>query len=179
MTNPLDAELVLAIAQGSRDSLAALYDRYASLSMGVAFRILNSKQEAEDVVQDAFLEIWRRAGTYDPTRGTVRTWLLLLVRSRALDRRRSIVMKASAALELADDAQVVQPDTLDHARVGSLMHALPESQRAVLELGYYGGLSSTEIAVKLGIPVGTVKSRVAAALASLRSAVGADVEGAT
>jgi RNA polymerase sigma-70 factor, ECF subfamily len=163
-----DAVRMLAIAAGSRPALGELYDRYAGIARAVAFRILANEQEAEDVIHDAFLEVWRRAPTYDPTRSSVRTWIMLLVRSRALDRRRSAVFRTSVSLDHASELASTAAEQHDSPKVASLLNNLPEAQRTVLELGYFDGLSSTEIATRLSIPVGTVKSRVAAALAKLR-----------
>lgn len=167
-----DGALLTAIAQGERDALAMLYDRYAGLMLGLAQRILGNRRDAEDLIHDVFLEIWRKAGHYDPARGTVRTWILVRLRSRALDRCKSAGRVRSVALE---DAQVPEKSTaheeassLDRKRVRVAVEALPEKQRAVLRLAYFKGLSASEIARELDIPVGTAKSRAAAGLRGLR-----------
>jgi RNA polymerase sigma-70 factor, ECF subfamily len=175
MNQESDFQLIQAAAGGNRKALATLYDRYVGICLAVGCRILGSVEESEDIVHDAFLEVWRRAGTYDPQRASVRTWILLVVRSRALDRKRSAVMKTSVPFDMAKAVPLMaekesRADRSDYARLEGFMQALPEVQRTVLELGYFHGLSSSEIATKLGIPVGTVKSRVAAALAKLRDA---------
>jgi RNA polymerase sigma-70 factor, ECF subfamily len=165
-----DSVLVSLIAAGNCEALGRLYDRYEGIAFAVALRILRSDSEAEDIVQDVFVEIWRRASSYESERGTVRTWLLLLVRSRALDRRRSAAFAKSVPLDLAPESIAPAPESQDHPKVAGLMAVLSPQQREVLEMGYFEGLSSTEIATRIGVPVGTVKSRVAAALASLRLA---------
>jgi RNA polymerase sigma-70 factor, ECF subfamily len=166
-----DGELVSLIASGNCDALGLLYDRYEGIAFAVALRILRSDSEAEDIVQDVFVEIWRRASSYEAERGTVRTWVLLLVRSRALDRRRSAAFAKSVPLDLAPESIAPAEDAQDHPRVAGLMAVLSPQQREVLEMGYFEGLSSSEIATRIGVPVGTVKSRVASALASLRTSL--------
>lgn len=170
-TDPTDAALVLAIAAGDRDALASLYDRYAGVLLGLGIRVLHSRREAEDVVHDVFLEVWRRAQSYQPARASVRSWLLLMMRSRALDRRKSHAFALASPLE--HDPRVAPASdgpgmALDRARVAAAVEMLPDAQRAVLLLGYFEGLSSSEIALRLGVPLGTVKSRVASAMRALR-----------
>jgi RNA polymerase sigma-70 factor (ECF subfamily) len=169
------AELVRAMARGDADALAKLYDLFAPGLLGMVRRILVSAEAAEDVIHDVFLEAWRRAADYDPARGSVRTWLALRARSRALDFRKSAAVARSVSLDegrLAESMQAVLDDAVAHAeqaRVRDALRDLPEDQLRVVVLGYFEGLSSSEIATQLGIPVGTVKSRVAAALARLRA----------
>jgi RNA polymerase sigma-70 factor (ECF subfamily) len=169
-----DADVVLAAAAGDRAALAVLYDRHAPLLLGLGIKILGNRREAEDLVHDVFLEVWRRAHTYDPARASVRSWLLLMMRCRALDRRRSHAFSLSSPL--GEDRRLAPSSespavALDRARVLAALEALPEAQRAVLVLGYFDGLSSSEIAAKLELPIGTVKSRVAAAIRALRDAL--------
>jgi len=171
-----DAQLVDAMQAGERAALAALYDRYSGLMYGVARRMLRDPQAAEDLVQDVVVEVWRRADTYSSSRGTVRTWLMMRLRSRALDRIRSAPVRREVAVEdpravaaaAADDPQLGP----DRERVRRALATLPTDQREVLELAYFRGLSSSEIAVHVGTPVGTVKSRTRAGLAKLRAAIG-------
>ncbi len=175
-----DQELIEAIAAGDRGALGLLYDRYSPLMLGVGHRLLGSRREAEDLLQDVFLEVWRQAGTYDPSRGSVRAWVLIRLRSRALDRKRAPVrsrtvsLDASPILETAA-AHFEDPSLgLDRQRVHAALGALTIEQRLVLELAYFEGLSSSEIADRLTVPIGTVKSRTATALARLRLALGRD-----
>jgi RNA polymerase sigma-70 factor (ECF subfamily) len=170
---PDDAEdevLVIAMARGDRAALAALYARHASLLLGLALRIVREKREAEDLLHDVFLEAWRSAKDFDPKRGRVRTWLAIRMRSRALDLQKSARVSRNsgdAGLEtMVDEAEGASPD---HGRVRTALAALGQDQRRVLELAYFEGLSCTEIAERIAIPVGTVKSRIAAGLDRLRS----------
>ena len=170
-----DAELVAAVASGDRKALAALYQRFAPSLMAVGQRILGDRREAEDLLHDVFLEVWRQAAQFDAARGTVRAWLLMRMRSRSLDRRKSASFARVVSLEeQKEELRAVGDDTLapDRNAVRRALAELPEEQRVVLELGYFEGLSSTEIAARVSVPVGTVKSRVAAALAKLRQGLG-------
>jgi RNA polymerase sigma-70 factor (ECF subfamily) len=177
-----DAELIRRVAGGDREALAALYDRYATLLLSVARRIVGEPREAEDLLHDVVLEIWRSAGDYDEARGTVRAWILMRMRSRALDRRKSprvarqVPMTADALEETVAEDPHVAPD---RTRVRHALAQLPPEQRAVLELGYFEGLSSSEIALRIAVPIGTVKSRVAAALAKLRAGLAISYRGSS
>jgi RNA polymerase sigma-70 factor (ECF subfamily) len=142
--------------------------------LAVAQRILGGRREAEDVVQDVFLEAWHRARYYDRARGTVRTWLMLRLRSRALDRVRAA--RRTAGVSLDDAGSLTQPHAQDDvagAPDGQVLHRalaeLPAEQRTVLELGYFSGYTCAEIAARLELPIGTVKSRMSRAVAQLRS----------
>lgn len=160
------------MANGQRDALAMLYDRYSPVLVGVGIRLLGDREAAEDLVHDVFLESWRQAADYVPERGSVRTWLLVRLRSRALDRLRSPASSRTFLLgETLPPTPAVEPgaDRSDLARVRAALGTLSLEQRAVLDLAYFEGLSSSEIAERLDIPIGTVKSRTAAALANLRS----------
>jgi RNA polymerase sigma-70 factor (ECF subfamily) len=167
---------VRAMARGERGALASLYDAYAKTMLALAVRILGDRREAEDVVHDVFLEAWRQSAEYDEQRGSVRAWLLIRLRSRALDRRKSaratrvVSVDGGALAPLAGDDDPSQ--SADFGRVREALAALPADQRTVVELAYYEGLSSTEIAARTSAPIGTVKSRAAAALAKLRSGLG-------
>lgn len=167
-----DLELIVEAARGSRDAFGRLYDRHGVAVATVARRFLGSAAEVDDLVHDVFLEAWQRAGDYDPSRGSVRAWLLVRARSRCLDRRKSpahtrrdaLVGEPTAGPEAAERLE----GRLDGARMQAALARLPDEQRAALLLGYGEGLSSSEIAARLSIPVGTVKSRVHAAMQKLR-----------
>jgi RNA polymerase sigma-70 factor (ECF subfamily) len=173
-----DAALVQAMAAGDRAALARLYERHSSILLGLAMRIVRERREAEDLLHDVFLEAWRSAKDFDPKRGRVRTWLAIRMRSRALDHQKSARVSRNAGdggLELvADDRERSTPD---HARVRAELGELGGDQRRVLELAYFEGLSCTEIAARISIPVGTVKSRLAAALSRLREGLGGTKDG--
>lgn len=174
---PSDEALVRAVARGDTHALAALYDRYAPLMLGLARRIVVGQPESEDIVHDVFVEAWRRAADYDESRGSVKAWLMLRTRSRAIDFRKSAGISRTVPTLDADwlaalaDPRALDAEAPDRARVRHLLTSLSDEQREVIFLGYFEGLSSSEIATRLGIPIGTVKSRVAGALGSLRSAL--------
>jgi len=171
-----DAEIVVALARGDRRALGQLYDKYASFLMSLAMRIVRERREAEDLLHDVFLEVWKSAVDYDPARGRVRTWLAIRMRSRALDRQKSarVSRQASgpegeAALERqVSDASVDSGP--DAQRVRAALGGLSADQRQVIELAYFDGLSCSEIATTIRVPIGTVKSRMAAAMGRLRTA---------
>jgi RNA polymerase sigma-70 factor (ECF subfamily) len=172
----LDIRLIRAAAKGDQSAVAQLYDRYAPMLSALGNRILGNPREVEDLLHDVFIEAWRRAKDYDATRGTVRAWLVMRMRSRALDRVRAA---GRAKVVLQDEGQVPEresPDddpsnAPDRARVRAAVARLPEDQRVVLELGYFQGMTSSEIAKEIRVPIGTVKSRVARGLQSLRLAL--------
>jgi RNA polymerase sigma-70 factor (ECF subfamily) len=167
----LDAGLVAAMARGDRDAMAALYERHSGVLLGLAMRIVKNRREAEDLLHDVFLEVWRSAKDFDPKRGRVRTWLAIRMRSRALDLQKSARVSRNAGdagLDvLVDDAESASA-LGDHARIRAALVELGPDQRRVLELAYFEGLSCTEIAERVAIPVGTVKSRIASGLERMR-----------
>jgi RNA polymerase sigma-70 factor (ECF subfamily) len=170
-----DSEVLRAVAHGDRDSLGTLYDRHAPAMLALGMRIVGVRREVEDLLHDVFLEAWRHAGDYDPRRGSVKTWLLLRMRSRCLDRVRSHgFSRVDPLLQEPMRSQAADRTErgVDGARVRALVRELPQGQREVLELGYFAGFSFQEIADQLGIPIGTVKSRVSAAMVKLRSELG-------
>ncbi len=173
-----DSSLVRRMAGGDRSAMGMLYDRQAPLLLGVSMKMGFDRETAEDLVHDIFLEVWRAAAEFDPLRGTVRTWLLVRLRSRALDRRRSGHARhvvAVADLQTVDRPLAMEEDPVlssDRAAVVRGLDDLPPEQRHVLELAYFEGLSAAEIAGKVGIPTGTVKSRLASGLNKLRQALG-------
>lgn len=170
-----DEGLMAAAAAGDEAALAGLYDRHAATMLGVALRILKTRQDAEDLVHDVFVEAWQRAADFDATRGSVRSWLLVRVRSRAVDRLRSLDAARRRGLisvvsEHGDGEPSVAPiwDGLDRARAKTALDALPEAQRQLVELAYFEGMTCSEMAAHCAIPIGTVKSRLSAAMAKLR-----------
>ncbi len=176
-SNPSDEALLALVVGGDEEALAALYDRYAGVAYAVALRVVRDTGLAQDAVQDAFLAAWRTAAGFDPARGTGSTWLLTLVHRRAVDvvrreqRRRTEPLTEGAA----DAGGAVDEDAAIRDRrrvVQEALARLPPDQRQALELAYYGGLTQTELAEQLGLPLGTVKSRMFAALARLRDLLG-------
>jgi RNA polymerase sigma-70 factor (ECF subfamily) len=180
-----DRKLMNAVESGDRYALADLYDRHAPAMLGVAARILRDKRDAEDLVHDVFVEAWRKAASFSAERGSVRAWLLVRTRSRAIDRLRNLdvarrhvrneqAVPVDAAPALADDPSA----TPDQARARAALAELPETQRVVLELAYYEGLTCSEIATRCGTPLGTVKSRLSAGMRELRRRFAAGEGGA-
>jgi RNA polymerase sigma-70 factor, ECF subfamily len=168
-----DVSLMAALAAGDRQALGQLYDRQGPLLLALGLRILGDKAVAEDVLHDVFLEAWHHAREFDPTRGTVRAWLVTRMRSRCLDRRATVTRQQRLAEDAArqQDATAPPDDSsgpVDGARVRSQLGALPPDLGTVVELAYFDGLTSSEIARRLQIPIGTVKSRMARALESMR-----------
>ena len=171
-----DAELLHAIARGDEQALAALYDRYRLILFGLVMRILHSREEAEDVLQELLLQVWKRASDFDEARGRPFTWLVTLARSRAIDRLRSLGARDRATTESVRDAGP-EPwsDAADDAIrseqskiVRQALAELPEEQRQALLLAYFEGLTQTEIAARLGAPLGTVKTRMRSGMIKLR-----------
>lgn len=172
-----DAALVARMARGERAALSALYSRYAAKLLAVMIQILRDRSEAEDVLHDVFLEAWQKAASYSAERGTVGAWLTLRARSRAIDRRRAAPRARAVPLEAfgADgpiDPSVDPARIRDHRRLSKVFTVMTPDEQEVIVLGYFEGLSSSEIAEKLGAPVGTVKSRTRSALQKLRGALG-------
>ena len=158
-TAQLDASLMIEVAAGNQPSLAALYDRYASLMLALGLRIVGDRGAAEDLLHDVFVEVWQKAGDYDRSRGSVRAWLLLRMRSRALDRVRSAHRRRTEQLEegAADRIEGKPADPSAAAERSLIRRALadlPDEQREVLELAYYEGLTTTEISEQVSVPVG-------------------------
>jgi RNA polymerase sigma-70 factor, ECF subfamily len=181
-----DIDVLRRVAGGDKGALGMLYDRHGGVMLALGVRIVGVRRDAEDLLHDVFLEAWRHAGDYDARRGSVKTWLLLRMRSRCLDRVRSHAFARTEPLTLVTEptrasgggAVAENMETgMDGARAKGLLDSLPPGQREVLELGYFEGLSFSEIAARLGIPVGTVKSRVSAALVKLREELGVGKEG--
>ena len=174
---PDDTRLMEAVAAGDRQALAQLYDRHGPVLLALGMRFLGSRAEAEDVLHDVFLEVWKRAHTFDPARASLRTWLAVRMRSRALDRLKSAGVSRrqplAAAPERAEEPRGAM--TYDSVRLPGWLATLPEAQREVILLGYFEGLSCSEMAGRLAIPIGTVKSRLASAMRNLRDTVGVEV----
>ena len=168
-----DRELVRRCAQGDEGSLSELHKRHASLCRRRAFEVLRNHALAEEAVQDAFLDLWRIAGAFDPDRAAARTWLCVLVHRRAVDisRREARHHLSDNALARPDPASYTAEELLlvqiDRRQVRLALNRLSPAHQQVIELAYWGGLSQSQIAVQCGVPVGTIKSRTFDALARL------------
>ncbi len=173
----MDETLVVRrLAAGDESALARLYESHGSAALRVAYRVTRETSLAEDAVQEAFLELWRSAAAFDPARASVRSWLCVLAHRRAVD-----IVRREARRRATDEQPVVEPDSYtaeelvilryDQRRVQAALHELPQPQREVLELAYWGGLSQSQLATRFGVPLGTIKSRTFAALEALQVAL--------
>ena len=170
------------MADGDEQALALLYDRWSQRVHDLAFWILKDADEAEDVVEETFWQAWRTANRYDPRRGAASTWLLMIARSRALDRLRARRRQAdwtatpATTRALLDQALAMKPEAADartesterSVTVAAALGALPPEQRQALELAFFGGLSHSEIAAQVAEPLGTVKTRIRLAMGKLQ-----------
>jgi len=169
-----DEALLRRVAAGDARALRQLYDRCAPVALALALRILRNRAEAEDALQDAFVEAWKRAGSFDVRRGSATAWVLSIARSRALDRLRARGSADRATTAVAREDPSPPPLPIESAelrqerdRLQRALSALPPDQRAVLELAYFEGLTQSEIAARTGHPLGTVKTRCRLALEKL------------
>ncbi len=176
MTEPGDDELIAAVARRDSSALVALYDRYGRIAFALAYRILEDAALAEETVQDAFLLVWRRASTFDPTRGgNVRAWLLTVVHNRAIDARRRYIDRRQRPVPLENvEAVLSVPDVwpevsarLTREEVRAAVETLPAEQRQAVELAYFEGLTHQEISQRINVPLGTVKGRLRLGLKKL------------
>ena len=170
-----DVELLTAIAAHDEAALAQLYDRYRAILFGLLMRILNNREEAEDVLQELFLQVWRRASDFDENRGRPFTWLVTMARSRGIDRLRALASRERVAVAGArDEAEIVSDAASDaflseqRGLVTNALAQLPDEQQQPLMLAYFEGLTQSEIAARLGAPLGTVKTRMRTGLMKLR-----------
>jgi RNA polymerase sigma-70 factor (ECF subfamily) len=165
------------IRSGNPDALGALYDETSTLLFNFALRILKCKADTEEVVLDVYQQVWKRAGTFDPSRGSVLGWLIVLTRSRAIDRlRRSRHLRRESCLEtqMEPASKVYQPDTEgirrdEREQVDRALATLVPEQREAIELAYFRDLTHVEIAQELGVPLGTIKTRIRAGIRKLRA----------
>ena len=181
MSRPLahlsDEALVLLAARSEQSALAELYDRYARTAYALALRVLRDEALAEDAVQEAFLSVWRTASRFVPERGRASTWILTLVHRRAVDVVRREERRRADSLERVPEqgGGSVDEDAwlrLQRERVREALRQLPDAQREALELAYYGGFTQSELAERLGQPLGTIKSRMFAGLTRMRELLG-------
>jgi RNA polymerase sigma-70 factor (ECF subfamily) len=178
--NGADAELVQRMSVGESTALGALFDRHGSRVLGLLQRMLGAGGEAEEVLQDVFLQAWTRASTYRADKGSPRGWLMVMARSRALDRlragkaarRRDEVALQDQPLVEAPEAEAELERQELGARMRRLLAELPAEQRQAIELAFFGGLSHSQVAERLGVPLGTVKSRILMGMKKLKQGLG-------
>jgi len=163
--------LLRRLSSGDHVALGQVYDRYAGLVNGLALRILRNRTEAEDVVQEVFVQIWRQAERFDPTRGSPEAWICTITRTRALDRLRRRASRREEPSEKAP-SPTDPPKTEEALAVRKALESLSDDQRRALELAYFEGLTQTEIATRLDEPLGTIKTRIRTALIRLRDVLG-------
>lgn len=173
------------IESGDEAALAALYDRYRTILFGLLLRILHNRAEAEDVLQEVFVQVWQRAASFDAARGKVFTWLVTLARSRAIDRLRALGSRSRTIEEAARESEIgerisdAEIDAISAQRgeiVRRALKQLPAEQRQVLLLAYFNGFSQSEIAERLNSPLGTVKTRMRSAMNKLRETLGSQIK---
>jgi|SRR2546429_7912631 len=177
-----DQDLIRQVAQQDKTAFGSLYDRYCQLVLNLAWRVLSERQEAEDVVQEVFLQVWREAASYDQKRGSLCAWLTTITRSRAIDKVRSrksrrIYDHASQdILELDEqlpDREIHQDKNLDNRiLIRKAFASLAREQQIAIEMAYYEGMSQTEIAEALKEPLGTIKTRIRSGLTKLKELIG-------
>jgi RNA polymerase sigma-70 factor, ECF subfamily len=170
-----DSILLRSVAEGDATTFQQLYERHSSMLFGLALNILGNRADAEDVLQETFVQVWKTANSFDPARGKPIGWLILLTRSRAIDRLRSRQTRARIAETVAQEPADDDPPASQYAiasetrtRVRHALQSLDGEQRRLIELAYFGGLTQSEIAAELGQPLGTVKTRVRAGMIRLR-----------
>jgi RNA polymerase sigma-70 factor, ECF subfamily len=172
-----DEDLIsLVAAKGNAEAFAALYDRHGSAAYSLAYRMMGEKQAAEDLMQDAFLKVWRNAESYRTERGSVRTWILSIVHNRGIDQLRSLASRRRTQDRVEASAPVSQPSEAfaqtwrnsQREQVREALGTLPAEQLKILELAYFSGYTHVEIAELLELPLGTVKGRMRLGLKKIR-----------
>jgi RNA polymerase sigma-70 factor, ECF subfamily len=180
-----DEDLMQLVRKGDSEAFSVIYERHATAAFSLAYRMVGRRNAAEDVVQEAFLSLWRSGGRYDRTRGSVRTWVLGIVHNRAIDAlRRSLVHDRRRASDEgieerfeARERTEVEAARNDEAReVHAALKTLPDEQCKVIQLAYFGGFSHSEIAEMLETPIGTVKGRMRLGLEKMRGQLGGVAE---
>jgi RNA polymerase sigma-70 factor, ECF subfamily len=172
-----DQDLIGALARGEVSGLEELYDRYKRVAYSLAYRILGERGAAEDVLQEAFLSVWRQAGSYKPERGNVRTWLMSVVHHRSIDRLRAAASSSgSVPLDELPDSPTDEPGVWQQVWAGfrgdlvrTALDDLPTEQRKSIELAYFSGYTQAQIAELMGVPLGTVKGRLRLGLLKIKS----------
>jgi RNA polymerase sigma-70 factor, ECF subfamily len=179
---PTDTAVALLgmIAQGDREAFSRFYDGFAGLAFGLIRRILRDPAASEEVLQEVFWQIWREAARYDPRRGSPEAWVVMRAKTRAIDRLRAMRRREKTFVAPADDSLTRSTEepgenpgvtAENRGLVRSALNALPESQRRVVELAFFEGMTQSEIASRLGEPLGTVKTRARLGLERLKSLI--------
>jgi RNA polymerase sigma-70 factor, ECF subfamily len=167
----LERSIISGIRSGREDAMAQLYDRYSSIVYSVALRVLGDTGRAEDVMQEVFMQLWRNPGAFDSNRGSLAAWLAVIARNRAIDslrkrRPESNIEDVVVAAELDLESEAARKIAVEKVR--GVLAGMPAEQRRAIELAFFEGLTHTEVAAKLGEPLGTVKTRIRSALQALR-----------
>ncbi len=182
-TSSIDPALLASIVRGDQQAFSQLYDNSSTLLYTLAFRILGNREEAAELLQDVYLEVWRKVARYDIGRGTPIAWLITLTRSRAIDRLRARAVRgehatlqldeavSSSVADLGPSPYETQADQELRVAVGNAITSLPAAQQQAIELAYYEGLSHFEIAARLNQPLGTVKTRIKLGMSKLRESL--------
>ena len=181
-----DSELIERIRNGERAAFMEFYDRFSPLLFSVAARVLSDRKEAEDILQEVMLAIWNKSGEYDPALGRLSSWAVVLTRNRALDRLRARTRRLRLIEEVAlmtdgpEDGAGASAGDVIHGReraeiLRSALTELPPDQRTAIELAFFAGLSQSDIATRLALPLGTVKARIRRGMLRLRERLGADL----
>jgi RNA polymerase sigma-70 factor, ECF subfamily len=176
-----DEDLMPLIGAKDPEAFAVFYDRHGGVAYSLAYRIVGEPGAAEDVTQEAFISVWRSGARYDRARGSVRSWMLSIVRNRAIDSLRAGAGKApkltfddEAVLEQRPADELTEEEAMRHetaSEVRGALGQLPGDQSKVIELAYYGGFSQSEIAAMLGVPLGTVKGRMRLGMEKIRGEI--------
>ena len=178
-----EIDLLQKIGQGDRRSFEALYDRFSGVLFSTAYRVLNNREAAEDVLQDVFIQIWEKAALYDPARGKPMTWAITLTRNKSIDRLRSTQRRNRLQNDLLHESETVEQfddrssfDALSSVETGGMVRAaiqkLSKDQREAIELAFFSSLTQTEISERLGEPLGTVKARIRRGMMKLKDLLG-------
>jgi RNA polymerase sigma-70 factor, ECF subfamily len=181
-----DSELIERIRKGERAAFMQFYDRFSPLLFSVAARVLSDRKEAEDVLQEVMLAIWNKSGDYDPALGRLSSWAVVLTRNRALDRLRArtrrlrLIEEVALMTDAPDDGAGASAGDVIHGReraekLRSALTELPPDQRTAIELAFFAGLSQSDIATRLTLPLGTVKARIRRGMLRLRERLGAEL----
>ena len=172
-----DEDLISLVGDGDDEAFALLYDRHSRAAYSLAYRLMNGRQAAEDLLQDSFIKVWRSAGGYQAGRGSVRTWILSIVRNRAIDQFRSDASRRRTREEVEASTPTSYPSeafaetwrNTQQEQMREVLKMLPQEQLRILELAYFSGYTHVEIAERLSLPLGTVKGRMRLGLEKLRN----------